>query len=170
MIVVNRGADDDKVVNDGGRGSHVIPARVVLENVAQADYAVLPKIWAGGAGGGIHRHEAGVLRGFEDAAMAGLVFGARAVEPGGNTTIDQAVAVIAVEIDFWVVGPALLAGFGIERDDAVEGGGEKESAVDKKGCSLKAAALSAASGFRNVASVKGPCNFELRDVFAIDLR
>ena len=102
--------------------------------------------------------------------MAGLVFGARAVEPGGNAAVNKAVAIVAVEVDFWVIGPALRSCFGIERDDAVESGGEKERAVYEKGCGLEAATLSAATGLGYVASVERPGDFEGGDIVSIDLR
>ncbi len=169
MIVVDGGADDDQVVNDGGRGSHVVPAGVVLQDVVEADLALLSEVGAGRAGCGIHRDEASVLCGLEDAAKARLVLGASGVEPGGNAAIDEAVAIVAIEVDLRIVGPALLSGFGVEGDDAVESGGEVESAVNEKGGGLEAAALSSAAILRNVSGVKGPGNFQSGDVVAIDL-
>lgn len=148
MIVVNGGADDNEIVDDRGRGSHVIPARVVLEDIAKADYAVLAEVGAGRASGGVYSNKARVLSGLKDAAMAGLVFGTRSVEPSGDATIDETVTVVAVEIDLGVVGPALLPGFGIEGDDAIEGSGEIESPVHEERRRLKTAALSPAAGFR----------------------
>lgn len=101
--------------------------------------------------------------------MAGLVFGARGVEPSGNAAVDKAVAIIAIEVDLRIVSPALHAGFRVESHNAIESGGEIESAVYKKRCGLEAAALSATAGFGNVARVEGPGDFEGGHVFAIDL-
>ena len=70
---------------------------------------------AGSAGGGVYRDEAAILRRLKDATPAGLVCGAARVEPSGDAAIDEAVAIIAIEIDFPVISPALLAGFGVER-------------------------------------------------------
>lgn len=100
--------------------------------------------------------------------MAGL-FSAERIEPSGDAAIDKAVAVVAVKVDLWIVSPALLSGFGVESDEAIESGCEIESAVHKKGRSLKAAALSATSGFGNVASVESPSDFQGGDVVAIDV-
>src|SRR5215469_4121570 len=63
MVVVDRGADDYEIVDDGRRGSHVVPAWVVLEHVTEADLTGFAKVAAGCAGRGVHGDEAGVLRG-----------------------------------------------------------------------------------------------------------
>src|SRR5690242_2109747 len=94
MVVVNRGADHDEVINDGGRGSHVVPARVVLKNVAQADLAFFAEVGARGSSGRVYGDEASILSGFKDAATAGPIFGTRCVEPNGHATIDEAVAIV----------------------------------------------------------------------------
>lgn len=169
MIVVNGGADDDQIVNNGGRRSHVIPTGVVLEDIAEADLTFLAEICAGCASSGIDSDKAGVLRGLEDATMARFVFGARAVEPGSNAAVDEAVAIVAIKINFGVVSPELLSGFGVESDDAVEGGGQVESAVYQKRSGLEAAALSSTPGLGNVAGVESPGDFELGDILAVDL-
>ncbi|HEX8835363.1 MAG TPA: hypothetical protein VF748_00375 [Candidatus Acidoferrum sp.] len=132
MIVINGRADNHEVVDDRGRGSHVVPAGFVLEHVTEAHLAGFAEVAAGSAGGGIYCDEAGVLRSLKDATPAGLVCGAGWVEPSGDAAIDEAVAIIAIEIDFRVIGPALLAGFGVERDDAVKGGSQIESSVVSK--------------------------------------
>ena len=147
----------------------MIPARVVLKNVAEADLAFFAEVGARRSSGGVYGDEARILRGFKDAAMAGLVFGARGVEPSGNAAIDETVAIVAIEVDFGVVGPALFTSFRIERDDAVERGGEVESAVNEKGSGLETAALSSAAGLGSVASVKGPGDSKCGHVVATDL-
>ena len=167
MIVVDGGAHDDEIVDDGGRGGHVIPARIVVKRVAEADLASFAEIGAGGAGGGIYGDEAGVLRGFENAATARLIGGPRGVNPSGNAAIDEAVAVVAVEVDLGIVGPALRPGLWIEGHDAIEGGGQVESAVNKNWCGLEAATFSAAATLGNVAGVEGPGDLERGDVVAI---
>jgi hypothetical protein len=129
MIVVNGGAHDNEIIDDSGRGSHVIPAGIVLENVAETNYAVFAEVGARRTAGSIDSNKTSVLRGLEDAAMAGLVFGAGGVKPGGNATINEPVAVVAIEINLRIVGPALVSGFRVKSDDAVEGGGEVERAV-----------------------------------------
>src|SRR5215472_364358 len=73
MVVVDRGADDYEIVDDGRRGSHVVPAWVVLEHVTEADLTGFAQVAAGCAGRGVHGDEAGVLRGLEDAAPARLL-------------------------------------------------------------------------------------------------
>ena len=73
MIVVDGGADDNEIVNDGGWRSHVIPAGIVLENFAEANLAVLAEIGTGSARGSVDGDETGILRGLEDAAVAKLL-------------------------------------------------------------------------------------------------
>src|SRR5215470_15270563 len=65
MIVVNGRADHDEIVNDGGRGSHVIPAGIVMEDVPQADLTFFAKIGTGRAADSIHCNKTRVLRGLE---------------------------------------------------------------------------------------------------------
>src|SRR2546430_8976290 len=84
-------------------------------------------------------------------------------------SIDETVAIVAIEVDFEVVGPALFTSFRIERDDAVERGGEVESAINEKGSGLETAALSSAAGLGNVAGVKGPGDSKCGHVVATDL-
>ena len=123
MVVVDGRAHDGEIVDDGRRGGHVIPAGIVSGNVAKADLPVLAEIGAGSAGRGVHRDEAGILCGLEDPSVARLLRRAGGIEPSGSAAIDQTVAVIAVQINLWVVGPARFTDFRVERDDTVESGG-----------------------------------------------
>jgi len=58
-----------------------------------------------------------------------------------------------------IVGPTLLASGGVECDNAVEGGGEVESAIHKNWGGFEAAALAIVAPVRNVTGMKDPGDF-----------
>ena len=55
--------------------------------------------------------------------MTRLSSGASGIEPSGEAAIDESIAILASLIDFWIIGPTLRSGFGIESDNPVEGSG-----------------------------------------------
>src|SRR6266566_7000828 len=101
-------------------GEDVIPARAKAGDIAQADFTSLAEVGTGRAGSRIERNEAGVEGSFKQSATAGLGSWPRGIEPCGDAAVDESVSVVSVQVDFWVVCPALLAGFWIECDDAIE--------------------------------------------------
>jgi hypothetical protein len=126
----------------------------VAGNVAQIYLALVAKTGARFAGCSVERDKPCVERGFEDGAAAGLFTGVGWTNPGGYAAIDKTIAVVEGAVDFGIVGPALLAGDRIERDDAVEGRGEIERSIDKNRSGFKAAASLAVAAVGNVPSMK----------------
>ncbi len=89
----------------------MIPAGTKAGDIAQADFASFAEVGTGRAGRRIERDEAGVEGSFKQSATAGLGSWPCGIEPCGDAAVDKPVSVIAAEIDFRVVGPALLARF-----------------------------------------------------------
>ena len=102
----------------------MIPARAKAGDIAQADFTSLAEVGTGRAGSRIERNEAGVEGSFKQSATAGLGSWPCGIKLCGDAAVDESVSVIAAEIDFRVVGPALLADFWIESNHAIEGRGE----------------------------------------------
>src|SRR5882724_8713333 len=70
VIIVDCGADDHEVVDDGWRRSHVIPASVIARYFAQTHLASLTEIGASCAGCGVNGHQPCVLGDLKDSAAA----------------------------------------------------------------------------------------------------
>src|SRR6058998_2869656 len=93
-------------------------------DIAQANLTIFAEVGTGRAGSRIERNKAGVEGSFKQSATAGLGSWPCGIEPCGDAAVDESVSVIAIQIDFRVVGPALLADFWIESNHAIEGRGE----------------------------------------------
>src|SRR6516225_4807801 len=74
VIVVNSRANDHQIIYDRGRRSHVIPARIILLHIAQADLTGLPKIQTGSTAQSVDRHQARILGGLKNSATTRLSF------------------------------------------------------------------------------------------------
>src|SRR5437868_1211109 len=85
-----------------------------------------PTLSEAGIGSHFHRNEARVDRGDKNPPRARL-----RIAPRRDTAVRK-IAVVAAQIDAWIVIPALDAGLGIERNDAAEWRCEKKCAVDKQ--------------------------------------
>lgn len=152
-----------------GRRSHVIPAAIILLHVAKADLTRLPKIHAGSATDRVDRHQTRILRGFENPPTARLSLVTSGVEPGRHAAVHQPVSVVSIQIDLRIVRPALLAGFGVQGDHAIERHREVKRAIDENRRGFEAAPLPPISPLGNVARVIDLRNLELRHVLALDL-
>jgi len=153
-----------------GGDCHVVPTGMEAGDIAQADFASFAEVGAGRAGSRVEGDEAGVEGGFKQSAMAGLRGWSRRIKPCGDAAVDKSVSVVAVQIDFRVVRPTLLAGFRIERDDTIEGCGQIQSSISYDRRALKAAPFPVTSAIRHVTGVEDPGYLELRDIIAVDLR
>ena len=100
--------------------------------------------------------------------MAGraLAFGSRQAE----TPREAHFGIVTSEVYVRIEIPDFFAGSGIERENLVIGRGEEEFVVEEDGSGFKSG-LADQSGFElQGAGVKGPGDFELRDIFAGNLR
>ena len=139
----------------------MVPARVILLHIAQADLTGPAKIRTRSTARRIDRHQTGILCGLKDSATARLSLTASGVEPSRCATIHQPIAVITIQIDFRIVGPALRSCLRVKCNHAIEGRGQIESSIDKKRRGLKSASLPSAASLGNISRVKRPCNFQL---------
>src|SRR6266566_4766596 len=101
--------------------------------------------------------------------MTWLCGGTGVVDPGGDTAIDESIAVISSPVDLGIIGPALRSGFRIESNDPVERGGQIKCPVYQDGSGFKSTSPLLSFAVGNIAGVKHPGNFEAGNIFAIDL-
>ena len=170
IVVVDRGADDDEAVDDHRRRRHVIQAGLILGDGAQADLSLRSEIAARRAGRRVESDQTRIERRLEQPSPARLARAPRGIEPRRDAAVDQAVAVVALLLDERIVGPPLAAGFGIERDDAIEAGSQIQRAVNDERCRLEAGALASPAAVRDVTGVIRPGDGQAADVLARDLR
>ena len=102
----------------------MVPTGTKAGDIAQADLTSFAEVGTGRASSRIERDEAGVEGSFKQSATAGLGSWPCGIEPCRDAAVDKPVPVVAAEIDFRVVGSALLADFWIESNHAIEGRGE----------------------------------------------
>ncbi len=148
----------------------MVPAGVIAGYIAQVDLATFAKVCAGRAVGRIDGHQSRILCGLKDSPAARLIACPRGIEPRRGAAVDESVAVVAVQFNLRVVGPALRPRFRIEGDHAIERSREIERAVNQKRCGLETASLTVAVTLGNVAGVESPRDFQLRNILAVDLR
>src|SRR5206468_1572281 len=94
---------------------------------------VVPLAGFGGIGSQLQRKAP------ERASKAGLGSWACGIESCGEAAVDKSVSVSADEIEFRGVGPALLGGFWIESNHAIEERGEILGSINYETSGLKAA-------------------------------
>src|SRR5207245_9684444 len=82
------------------------------------------------------------------------------IKPCGDATVDESVSVIAAEIDFRVVGPALLADFWIESHHAIEGRGEIQGSINYERSGLRAAPFALPVSVRDMPGAEHPRTFQ----------
>ena len=145
------GTEDDQTLIDGGwRSDGVVRVGIVIgDSGAEVDFAVVAEIEGGPAGFGVERDEAGL--GGKDNARLG--FGI-AGPIGDASVLGDAGA-------FRIIGPELLAGFGLEGDDAVLLRGEVHDAANDDGRVLP--------GSAGVTGVIAPGTDQGGDVLGVDL-
>src|SRR6267154_4787056 len=161
-----------QIVGDGGSGGDLITAAPFGSGGGvggEIEDASGSKISARLAGLCVEGDEARIESAEENtqsARLAGLGFG---VAPCGDAARGY-FRIVTREVYVRIEIPNFFAGSGIERENFVVGRSEKEFVVEEDGSGFKRR-FTDESGFElRGASVKGPGDFQLRDIFAGDLR
>lgn len=133
-VVGDAGADNNRVVDNGGWGGDGVLARIDGgESFFKVDYAFVAEGGVEFAGLGIEGDESAVVSAVDDRGFLG---GGVGIE--GESAVNQGVECIgAGSVDFWIVLPFERARFGIEGNDAAERGGEVECSFLDDGSALE---------------------------------
>jgi hypothetical protein len=97
------------------------------------------------------------------------VRGFAGVDPKGDAAIDQALGIGRALIDLRIEAPFLLAGLGVERDDAVEGRAQIHRAESDDRRCLEFAFTPTVAAVGDVAGVILPGDLQCSDVALVDI-
>ena len=150
--------------DDGGRGDRHHAGIGVAHAALDIHGAVLTEGRARPAGLGVDGDDAAVQGAFDDLGGAGL--GRLGVGAGmiGHAAAGGRIGDVLVR-DLGIIGPFLLAGRGVQREQLVARGAEIDGVPD-----LQRRGLGAPTLLRQIAGAEGPGAFQPADIVLVDLR
>ena len=145
----------------------------VTFDISETYFAVVPEIGARLARACVQGDQPGVECRFENSAA--LVWRGTAIRrrrsrwngPDCDAAIDEAVTIVSGEFGFGIITPALLTSVRIKGDNAVEGRGEEERAVEHDGGGFEFTSLASAIAVGDIAGVENPGCFDLLNLISL---
>jgi len=148
----------------------VLPTWSVPNPFAQANTALLTKAGTGRARVGVECDELGIRGAVENAFAAQATGGRQGILPVGDAATDQRIGPLAVSVlEVRIETPALLTGFGIQREHAHERRAVVKRVVRNERCDLEGGHLRIATAVEVIPAVVPPGHLERRYILRRDL-